>query len=220
MAAVPSAASLLAQKQLTSLVNSGGNPSPFLFPDQWDRVSFAAGAFVWEGKVHFRGAKRAFNWDIKTPKGINGEVYTYRGLHTRPFQMRLECWTDAQWQKLPTLLSFFNYDTTIPNAGSFANPIDIYHPALSLLHIAQVLCLDIDAPEVDQERGGQAWITFTLREFHPVVLPTNVTSTPTSTQVPLVVLNSAGGSSGAEIASQQQQIQTEGQNLGVSGVLP
>lgn len=213
MAVPGSAVGALAAAQLSSLVNSGGNPSPFLFPDQWDRVSFAGSAFTWVGKVQFRGAKRSFNWQVKVPPGIQGEVYTYRGLHTHPFAMRLECWTDAQWQRLPGLVDFFNYDATKPSPTGPANPVDIYHPALSLVHITQVLCLDIDVPEVDQDRDGKAWIVFTLREFRPAIIPVNITSTPLSTQVPIVVLNSAGGSTGAAIATQTQAIQAEGASL-------
>lgn len=220
MAAIPSAASvLLAQKQVASLVGSQGNPSPFLFPDQWDAVSFAHGAFTWKGKVQFRNAKRSFNWQIKTPPGLQGEVYTYRGVRTRPFQMRLQCWTDAQWQLLPDLVAFFNYNVTLSTPVNPAAPIDIYHPALAVIGISQVLCEDIDAPEVEQERGGEAWITFALREFKPTT-PLNVTNTPLATQVPIVVLNAAGGSTGATIAQQQSDIQAEGAKLADPGVLP
>lgn len=188
------------------------NASPFIFPVIWDSVSFGGGAFTWSGKVQFVGARRSYNWQIKTPPGIQGEVYTYRGLHTYPFRMRLEVWTDQQWQLLPGLLAFFTYDALKPNPNGSANPVDIYHPALSAIDISQVLCLDIEAPEVDQERSGAAWWTFVLREFRPAPVA-NVTNTPQATQVPLVVLNANGGTLGQTIATQDAAIHNEAASL-------
>lgn len=188
------------------------NASPFTFPVIWDSVSFGGGAFTWSGKVQFIGARRSYNWQIKTPPGIQGEVYTYRGLHTHPFKMRLEVWTEPQWQLLPGLLAFFTYDALKPNPNGSANPVDIYHPALSAIDISQVLCLDVEAPEVDQERSGAAWWTFVLREFRPAP-PANVTNTPQATQVPLVVLNTTGGTTGATISEQKAAIQSEAASL-------
>lgn len=187
-------------------------PSPFRFPVIWDSVSFGGGAFTWSGKIQFIGAKRSYNWQIKTPPGIQGEVYTYRGLHTHPFRMRLEVWTDAQWALLPGLLAFFNYDALKPNPNGSANPVDIYHPSLSAIDISQVLCLDIEAPEVDQERTGAVWWTFVLREFRPAP-PVNITNTPAATQVPIVVLNSQGGTLGQKITDNAQAIHNEAATL-------
>lgn len=188
-------------------------PSPFRFPAIWDSVSFGGGAFTWSGKIEFRGAARSYNWQVKEPPGVQGEVYTYRGLRTKPFRMRLEVWTDAQWQLLPGLLAFFDYDNAgKPNPNGSANPFDIYHPALSALNISQVLCLDVEAPEVDQERTGAVWWTFVLREYRPA--PTvNVTNTPTAVQTPIVVLNAQGGSLGQKITTEDTAVQNEGQNL-------
>ena len=199
-------------------VTSAG-ASPFKFPSIWDSFSLGGGAFAWSGRIEFRGALRSYNWQVKNPPGIQGEVYTYRGLHTKPFKMRLEVWTDDQWQLLPGLLAFFSYDATKPNPNGSANPVDIYHPALSAIDITQVLCIDIVAPEVDQDRTGAAWWEFVLREYRPAPA-VNVTHTPTATQTPIVVLNASGGSTGQQIATQQQAIQNEGVNLGNPGVLP
>ena len=157
---------------------------------------------------------------MKTPPGVQGEVYTYRGLHTHPFRMLIEVWTDDQWQMLPDLLSFFTYDATKPNPNGPANPVDIYHPTLSLVDISQVLCLDIVAPEVDQEHSGAAWIEFVLREYRPAVISTNVTATPAATQVPIVVLNRSGGSLGQKIQTQTQAVEALANDLPTTGTLP
>ncbi len=186
--------------------------SPFRFPLIWDSLSLGGGAFTWSGKIQFHGAKRSYNWQVKTPPGVQGEVYTYRGLHTHPFRMRIEVWTDAQWALLPGLLAFFSYDALKPNPNGSANPVDIYHPALAAIDISQVLCVDIVAPEVDQERSGSVWWEFVLREFRPAPA-TNVTSTPAATQVPLVVLNATGGSTGQTIATESAAINTEAASL-------
>lgn len=197
-----------------------GIASPFKYPVIWDSISLGGGAFTWNGRVQFKGAKRSYNWQVKTPPGVQGEVYTYRGLHTHPFRMLIEVWTDDQWQMLPDLLSFFTYDATKPNPNGPANPVDIYHPTLSLVDISQVLCLDIVAPEVDQEHSGAAWIEFVLREYRPAVISTNVTATPAATQVPIVVLNQSGGSLGQKIQTQTQAVEALANDLPTTGTLP
>lgn len=186
--------------------------SPFRFPAIWDSLSLGGGAFTWSGKIQFSGAKRAYNWQVKVPPGVQGEVYTYRGLHTHPFKMRLEVWTDPQWALLPGLLAFFTYDALKPNPNGTANPVDIYHPALAAVDISQVLCLEIEAPEVDQDRTGAAWWTFVLREYRPAP-PQNVTNTPKATQVPIVVLNASGGSLGQTIQQETQGVAAVGDAL-------
>lgn len=189
------------------------NGSPFTFPIIWDSISLGGGAFTWSGKVQFVGAKRSYNWQIKVPPGMQGEQYAYRGLITHPFRMRLEVWTEAQWQLLPGLLAFFTYDALKPNPNGTANPVDIYHPALAAIDISQVFCEAIEAPEVDQERSGAAWWTFVLREFRAIPTPQNVTSTPQATQVPIVVLNASGGTLGQTISTQAAEIQNEAASL-------
>jgi hypothetical protein len=126
---------------MSNLVTIGG-ASPFRFPIIWDSLSLGGGAFTWSGRVDFVGAARKFTWDHKNGPGVKGTVDTFRATHTHPFTMRIYVWTDAQWQLLPGLLSFFSYDGTKlgPDGLPLVNPVDIYHPALSYLDIHQVLC--------------------------------------------------------------------------------
>ena len=207
---------------MSNLTTIGG-PSPFRFPAIWDSLSLGGGAFTWSGRVDFVGAKRAFSWQHKSGPGVKGTVDTFRATHTHPFQMRLYVWTDAQWELLPGLLAFFQYDGTKLGSDGLpmVAPVDIYHPALSYLDISQVLCEEILAPEVDKERSGAIWLPFRLHEFLPAIPAVNVTKTPTQT---LIGVNGefTAGSAPASVAVVPQKVAVANQAnvLGLSGVLP
>lgn len=180
-------------QSLGNVLVSNASVSPFAAPGSWDELVLGGGDFSWKGRVDFVGAKRAFSWQHKVPPGVKGDVNTFRGTHCHSFTMRLYVWTDAQWQMLPDLLSFFQYDGTHLGADGtpLAYPCDIYHPALAYLDIHQVLCEEIHAPEVDKEHSGAVWLGFRLHEFLPQVAG-NVTTTPLRPQTPFLVKENAG----------------------------
>jgi hypothetical protein len=200
-----------------------GAPSPFRFPIIWDSLSLGGGAFTWSGRVDFVGAKRPFSWQHKIGPGVKGTVDTFRGTHTHPFMMRVYVWTDAQWQLLPGLLSFFQYDGTKigPDGLPLANPVEIYHPALAYLDITQVTCEEILAPEVDKERSGAVWLPFKLHEFLPAIPSVNTTKTPTQTMVGVNGEFTAGSApASVALVPQKAAIANEANVLGIPHVLP
>ena len=198
-----------------------GGPSPFKFPSIWDSVSFGGGVYTWSGKIQFRQARRHFSWQHKSGPGKKGTLDTYRGTHTRAFEMILFVWTEDQWNLLPGLLQFFNYDGSKlgPDGAPLVDPIDIYHPALSFIDIHQVLCEWIEAPEIRQEREGDAIVKFGLHEYLPP-LPVNVTKTPIGVSVPTAFINNQNEGLSGKIADQQTAIDNLGTQLGEKGSLP
>jgi len=191
-----------------------GGPSPFSLPAIWDSISFGLGAYTWSGKIEFRGARRHFSWQHKQGPGRKGTVDTFRGTHTHPFEMVLYVIDEAQWQLLPGLLQFFNYDDLKlgPDGLPLINPIDISHPALQFVGIHQVLCEWIEAPMVRQEREGDVLVRFGLHEFIPV-LPQNVTKTPIAVSVPTPFINNSNKGLAATISDEATGIQVEGGTL-------
>lgn len=191
----------------------GNAVSPFNDPASWDSITIGGSGqtpYTLNGvKIQFKGAHRHFSWQNKKGPGTRGDVNTFRGTHTNPFQLIIWVWTDAQWDALQVFLSAFNYnDNTIDPATGEPNvaPVDMFHPALSFLNISQVYCERIETPEIDQDRTGWVKVVIHLHEF---LLPVakNVTATPSTSAGSIVVLNRAGGSTGATIATQQQAIQ-------------
>ncbi len=206
---------------MSNVVTIGG-PSPFRFPAIWDSLSLGGGAFTWSGRVDFVGARRAFDWQFKKPPGVKGDINTFRGTHCNSFQMRIYVWTEAQWELLPGLLSYFQYDGSKlgPDGLPLVNAVDIYHPALSYLDITQVICEEIFAPEVDKERSGAVWLAFKLHEYLPAIPTRNVTKTPTGAIASTPFVPNANAGVGAQIQTQQQSIENLSSQLGQPGSLP
>jgi hypothetical protein len=194
--------------------------SPFSNPQPWDALVLGSGpTFTWLGPVDFRGAKRSFSWQYKYPKGIKGDVNTFRGTHCQSFMMRVHVWSASQWGQLPQLLSYFNYDGTKlgPDGTPLANPVNMFHPALALIGITQVICEEIHAFEIDKEHSGRGWQDFKLHEFLPEVSAINATKTPLAA-TPFLVSETAGVA--AAIATQSQETLNLAQQLGTPGSLP
>jgi hypothetical protein len=201
---------------------SGVAVSPFMFPRSWDSIQIGgAGGLSWQGRVDFVGLKRSFDWQFKRPPALKGDINTFRGTHCHSFTMKVRVWTDVQWLQLPQLLSYFQYDGTKfgPDGQPFANPVDIYHPALAFLDISQVLCEEIFAPEIDKEHAGDAWCNFRLHEFLPAV-NVNGTKTPVATSGSTPFVTNAYEGVRDKIQTKQQEIDNLASQLGVHGVLP
>lgn len=190
----------------------GQTVSPFNDPVSWDSITVgnSQGSFTLANvKIQLRGAKRHFAWQFKKGPGVRGDVNTFRGTHTNSFTLTIWVWTDTQWDQLQQFVSAFNYNDNALNAATGepnANPVDISYPPLDYLNIHQVLCEWIESPEIDQDHSGWAKCNFGLHEFLPVVPNQNVTNTPIATQVPIIILNRSGGTTGSAITSQTNAI--------------
>jgi hypothetical protein len=218
----------------------GVSPSPFSDPNSWDSITVGGATgtpFTMSGvKIQFRGAKRHFAWQFKKGPGVRGDVNTFRGTHTNPFTLTVWVWSggivnDAgtqiyaldQWNALQQFVSCFQYnDNNLSTATGEpnVNPVDISHPALDYLNIHQVVCEWIGAPEVDQDHSGWVKLEIGLHEFLPVVPSQNVTSTPTHSNTPIVILNRGGGTTGQAIQTHEQDIQNEANNIAKRDSLP
>jgi len=151
--------------------------SPLVDPISWMSITvsgFTIGPADASGYVQLRNAGRPYRWQSKDASGQDGATQTYRGKSPTPFEILFVLWTDFHffnWQALAD--ASFIYDA----GKTTVDPVDVYHPALAMVGISQMVVLDCGAPE--QQGTELKWVaTVKCREFFPAIA-TNATQTPT-----------------------------------------
>jgi hypothetical protein len=152
-------------------------PSPISNPNSWDSISISGvlwGANTpYGGKITVQGASRFYKIDQKDAKGQDGSTQTYVGTHPKPFRLIFEMWTSQQWAFWNSLTSPIFYMSGV--LGKVI-PLDIIHPATSILGINRILVDDIGQPEINEQTKMIRQV-ITVREFLPAA-PGNASVTP------------------------------------------
>ena len=110
--------------------------------------------------------------DKKNKAGTDGANPTVHGYNPGPVEIELTFWLPQQ------LFALVEQMKTLwpPLAKGKQKPIKIYHPALELVRISQVLIMGVTTPDEGPAVGSKK-ITIHALEFNPSI-PKNVVNTP------------------------------------------
>ena len=113
----------------------GSVPDAYESPSQWD--IFYIGGDPLPGLARVRGA-RQIKVDQRNAPGTEGSTLTFLGRTSAEIQVTLRMWTNEQldvWNKMVPKIQ--------PPPGKLPpEPLDVYHPALAMLAMKSLLCLD------------------------------------------------------------------------------
>lgn len=157
-------------------LDAGTFASPLVDPVSWMSITISGmtiGPKDGSGYIKLRRAGRPYKWQVKDASGQDGATPTYRGKKPPDFEIEFHLWTDqhfAAWQALSTASLIYDASKTT------VDPTDVYHPALAMVGISQMIVDECGAPE--QQGDRLYWIaTVKAKEFF-LPIATNVTDSP------------------------------------------
>jgi hypothetical protein len=136
--------------------------------DLWGSVTINGTQFQSprDGYFVIKGAERAYKWEIQDGLMLIGANEIFRGRTPPPFQLECSFWAKEQWASAVAMIQPFLYDPTKLSTLASIRAVTIWHPVLDLVHITQVICEGIVAPE--QTSDDHMWkLTIKMREYFP-----------------------------------------------------